>query len=283
MKKEAAEICYDRELRLEAYSFRGFARAFPNHFHDHYVIGLVEQGQRRMRCCGREYVIGPGSLILLNPGDNHACEQLDGGVFAYLGLGIEQSVMLELAEEITGRRQLPGFTASVLDDGEAACCLRVLHKLVCGKAPALAREEGLLLLMHRLLPGYSAPCADSLVQERQKENIEAACAFLQAHCGDNIGLDDICRSAGLGRATLIRAFARVKGVTPYRYLQSLRVNAAKSLLEQGEAPVSAALQTGFADQSHFTHTFKLFIGLTPGSYREIFCQKQGGERGGDDE
>lgn len=50
----------------------------------------------------------------------------------------------------------------------------------------------------------------------------------------------------------------------------MRINAAKTLLAQGIPPLEAALQTGFSDQSHFTHYFSSFIGLAPGVYREIF-------------
>lgn len=68
-------------------------------------------------------------------------------------------------------------------------------------------------------------------------------------------------------------------LTPYRYLENIRIGAAKKLLEQGAAPIDAALQTGFSDQSHFTNYFNSFIGLAPGIYRDIFSEKK--EPGGD--
>ncbi|MCA5011060.1 AraC family transcriptional regulator, partial [Clostridioides difficile] len=49
---------------------------------------------------------------------------------------------------------------------------------------------------------------------------------------------------------------------------------AKKMLEQGIPPIEAALQTGFADQSHFSNFFKKFIGLTPKQYMKIFIKKQ---------
>jgi transcriptional regulator GlxA family with amidase domain len=39
--------------------------------------------------------------------------------------------------------------------------------------------------------------------------------------------------------------------------------------------VEAAIRTGFSDQSHFTNYFNQFIGLAPGTYREIFSEKDG--------
>ena len=82
---------------------------------------------------------------------------------------------------------------------------------------------------------------------------------------------------GLSKSTLLRAFTKSKGVTPYSYLQNIRIGEAKKLLEQGLPPVEAALQTGFSDQSHFTNYFNRYIGLAPGVYREIFLMKENSE------
>ena len=75
---------------------------------------------------------------------------------------------------------------------------------------------------------------------------------------------------------MLRAFTKAKSVTPYRYLETIRINEAKALLGKGVQPVEAAMQTGFSDQSHFTNYFNSFIGLAPGVYREIFFEKNNG-------
>lgn len=85
MKKETRTAVYDDGLRIEAYHFEGIVQPFPNHFHEHYVIGFVEDGTRRLSCRNREYSIEKGSIVLFNPGDNHACVQSDDGTFDYRG------------------------------------------------------------------------------------------------------------------------------------------------------------------------------------------------------
>jgi transcriptional regulator GlxA family with amidase domain len=72
---------------------------------------------------------------------------------------------------------------------------------------------------------------------------------------------------------LIRNFTKQRGITPYQYLETIRVNYAKQLLEQGIEPIEAAGQAGFTDQSHFTKFFKNFIGATPKQYQNIFADK----------
>ena len=110
MKKETRTVVYDDELRLEAYRFEGTQQPFPNHFHEYFVIGFVEDGERCLFCRNQEYVIKKGNIVLFNPGDNHGCVQNDGGAFDYRGLNISRTVMSDLAEEVTGKRTLPGFS-----------------------------------------------------------------------------------------------------------------------------------------------------------------------------
>ena len=271
MKRETRTVVYDDELRMEAYRFEGIVQPFPNHFHEHYVIGFVEKGQRVLSCKNKEYSIEKGNIILFNPGDNHACVQSDGGTFDYRGFNISKSTMLDLAEEVTGQRELPGFSKNVIYDEEITCYLRPLHEMVMNGISDFGKEESLLLLISALIQNYGQPF-ESCVPECRQE-IEKACMFMEQHFTERIYLDQICRQAGLSKSTLLRAFTKSKGITPYRYLETIRINEAKKLLSKGVSPLDAAIRTGFSDQSHFTNYFTSFIGLAPGVYREIFFEK----------
>ncbi len=268
MKKGVRTVVYDDELHIEAYRFEGIAQPFPNHFHEYYVVGLMEEGERVLSCKNQECTIAKGNVLLFNPGDNHACVQSDGGMLDYRGFNITREVMLDLAEEVTGRRELPGFSKNVILDEEVACCLRPLHELVMKGSKEFGKEENLLFLIFLLIQQYGQPFESCIPECR--EEIEKACSFMEQHYAERIYLDQICRCAGLSRSTLLRGFARSKGVTPYSYLENIRIGKAKKLLEQGVPPVRAALQTGFSDQSHFTNYFNRYIGLAPGIYRDIF-------------
>ena len=274
MRKTTRTMVYDDALRLEAYRLEGTQQPFPNHFHEYYVLGFIESGERRLCCKGREYLLQKGHIVLFQPGDNHACTQCSG-TLDYRGLNIAQNVMLELAEEVTGRRVLPGFSENVLCDEEIACYLRSLHEMIMTGVRDFCKEETLLLLIAVLIGRYGQPFEDSVPACR--EEVEQACRFIERHFAEHIGLEQICSSAGLSRSALLRSFTRAKGVTPYSYLQNIRIGEAKKLLEQGVPPLETALRTGFSDQSHFTNYFNRFIGLPPGVYREIFLTGGGTE------
>lgn len=271
MKKEIRTVIYDDELRIEAYRFEGIVQPFPNHFHEHYVIGFVENGTRCLSCRNREYTIERGSILLFNPGDNHACVQSDSGTLDYRGFHISKEVMLDLTEEVTGKRQLPGFSRNVLWDEEAIFYLRPLHEMVMNGTGGLGKEENLLFLISALIQSCGQPFECCIPECRQE--IEKACEFIETRFAERIYLDQICRHAGLSKSALLRAFTKEKGVTPYRYLEAVHINEAKKLLAKGVPPSEAAIQTGFSDQSHFTNYFSRFIGLAPGVYREIFFER----------
>lgn len=276
MKKETRTVVYDDGLRIEAYHFEGIVQPFPNHFHEHYVIGFVEDGTRRLLCRNREYSIEKGSIVLFNPGDNHACVQSDDGTFDYRGFNIAKEVMLELAEEVSGKRQILGFSENVIYDEETACCLRRLHGMVMAGSDGFGKEETLLFLISLLIQNYGQPFEKCIPECR--EEIEKACEYMEQHFTERIYLEQICRYAGLSKSTLLRAFTKSKGITPYRYLETIRVNEAKKLLAEEMLPVEVAVRLGFSDQSHFANYFNRFIGLAPGMYREIFSEKDNDAR-----
>ena len=183
-----------------------------------------------------------------------------------------QEVMERAAEAVTGRQFAPHFTPSVLPGSELTSLFREVWELVAGEQGELRREEAFLLLVGRLLErcgGCPRP------PEEVRPEVRAVCDYLEAHCDRRITLEQLSTLAGLSKYHLLRCFTRQKGITPYRYLETVRVNRARALLEQGATPLDAALRAGFADQSHFNHFFKILTGLTPSQYRAVFAAERG--------
>lgn len=271
MKKETRTICYDEDLKLEAYQFKGIAQPFPNHFHDYYVIGFVESGTRIMACKNNDYTITDGNLLIFNPGDNHGCIQSDSRFFDYKALNISKETMLVWAKEITGKEKLPVFTENVINSSESGVYFNSLHNMIMKCSKEFEKEELLFLFISHLIEKYAQPFSNNLPS--CNEEISTACDYIEKNYGSHITLNDLCLCSNLSKSTLLRAFTKAKGVTPYRYLQAIRISKAKELLEQGETPINAAIKTGFSDQSHFTNSFNMFIGISPAAYRLIFKEK----------
>lgn len=77
--------------------------------------------------------------------------------------------------------------------------------------------------------------------------------------------------SGLPERTFKRRFKAATGYTPVEYVQSLRVEEAKQLLETTDEPTDAvALAVGYEDPAYFRRLFKRSTGITPARYRQRF-------------
>ncbi|MDD2994025.1 MAG: AraC family transcriptional regulator [Pygmaiobacter sp.] len=266
MKRELRAVHFDAQLQLEAYHFQGLLQKFPPHFHDYYVIGYIESGKRSMQCNGVQYTLAAGDMVLFNPGDVHACAPLDGRALGYCNLNIPPKVLQQAAFEITGRRQMPHFGRQVLFRSELVPLLREVHGMVLKGEQDFHKEELFYFLLSQLLE-ESAP---AIPQAAAAAQVQAVCDYLDQNYSETITLQQLSALTGWSKYHLLRTFTRQKGITPYSYLETVRVAQAKRLLVQGVCPMDAALRTGFSDQSHFSNFFKKFIGLTPGQYQSVF-------------
>ena len=274
MEQETRTVKYDPELKIEAYSFKGIMQKFPNHFHDYYVIGFIESGERCLSCKNRKYTVEPKDLLLFNPHDNHTCEQINGGTLDYRCINVPPETMSKAAFEITGKEYLPYFSPAVIFHSELASLLRELHMIIMEEEKDFRKEEIFFFLLEQLIEEFSE---EGIEQSGPEENRETKiiCNYLEKNYMKNITLDELSGLTGLSKYYLLRSFTKQKGISPYRYLETIRIDRAKKLLEQGVLPIEAALQTGFADQSHFSNFFKKFIGLTPKQYMNIFIDPSG--------
>jgi AraC-like DNA-binding protein len=67
---------------------------------------------------------------------------------------------------------------------------------------------------------------------------------------------------------LIRSFKRAFGVPPTSYRIQARVEFAKELIARGLPLAGWPTRPASATMSHFQRSFKTFVGLTPGRFRE---------------
>lgn len=165
---------------------------------------------------------------------------VDGGDYVCAG-GL--TAYFDLALHLTAR-----FASSEL----AASCARVLLL-----DPGRARQTPYMSLISPPLHG------DASIVEAQK--------WLAKHYARPLCVKELAEAARLGERTLLRRFKKATGRTPREYLQALRIERAKRLLESGNASVDEiAAQAGHSDTPSFFRLFKGLTGLTPGEYRKRF-------------
>jgi len=111
---------------------------------------------------------------------------------------------------------------------------------------------------------------------RERPAIRKAREYMEANFNQDLSLSKLADLVSLSPYHFARAFQREIGLPPHAYLEGVRIRKAREFLDQGETVVSAALSAGYSDQSHLTHRFKRFLGITPGQYVQESKLRQDG-------
>lgn len=92
--------------------------------------------------------------------------------------------------------------------------------------------------------------------------------YIREHLASDISLNELAAVAGLGRTVFVQRFKASLRQTPYQFLMALRIRRAQEMLTKTEFSISQiASICGFADQAHFSDTFKRKTGMPPMAFR----------------
>ncbi len=239
-------------------------RTFPPHFHSHYLLGCLLSGDKFMRCGQKELRIKPGQLVAINPGLPHSCNSSCGDDGEWFCMHISPAYMRGLHGLVPALPARISFSKIIYECPDMVGeFLAITDAWGKNQVQSLAKLGNLL----RKLVFLESTRRQSGKKERESAAVQSICRFLKNNCLEQITLDDVPECARLGKFRMIRLFSGICGITPYRYLEAVRLDAARSLLKNGCSPLQAAMDTGFYDQSHFNKCFKNTMGLTPGQFR----------------
>jgi AraC family transcriptional regulator len=93
-------------------------------------------------------------------------------------------------------------------------------------------------------------------------------ALLAAQSEPAPAIADVASQFGLSVGQFSRAFRHYTGVPPHRWQLQQRIEHAKGMLKDARPLTEVAIACGFADQSHFTRTFRAMTGSTPRRFRD---------------
>jgi transcriptional regulator GlxA family with amidase domain len=111
--------------------------------------------------------------------------------------------------------------------------------------------------------GPSRDHADHLIHKVQ--------SYMDAHLAAGVSVDQLATYASVSTRTLDRRFKTATGQTPRAYLQRIRIQAARRLLETTTDPVDdLRAQVGYGDPTAFRRAFTHATGLGPRQYRQKY-------------
>lgn len=104
--------------------------------------------------------------------------------------------------------------------------------------------------------------------------------WLHQHLAEPVRLAALAAELAVSERTLIRRFKTATGTAPVAWLQTLRLDTARRLLEGSGARVEeVANRVGYQDASAFARLFREQVGMSPGAYRTRFRGGAAGQGG----
>jgi len=236
---------------------------FPRHSHDQFGIGVMAFGAQRSWSGVGLVSASAGDVIMANPGEMHDGVPLDSNARRWRMIYIDPVLLArEVEEETVGPVEIVHPVAR--DPLLAGLFARLFAGLTAPQSDRLASEENLLRSLMQILRRHGLA---RLSCSGPSPYVAKAIERLDSAPETSVSLAELAALSGVSRFQLLRGFAREVGTTPHAYLVQRRVRLARQLLANGQTPVQAALQSGFADQSHMTRVFVRQLGITPSRYR----------------
>ena len=236
-------------------------RKLPMHSHELAFFALLLDGVYAERYGRRQSQYGPFTLMFRPAGIPHQDEIGPRGVRLY-----------EIEIRPTWQKCLADCSAALdtpRDDIAGGpllwLCMKLFREVQApSDADDLAVESLLAELLSfaarasrqesRHIPGWLSRVQDKLRTE---------------HCR-RLSLDELAREAGVHPVHLSRIFRRSVGEGIGDHIHRLRVRTAcERLLDPYASLAEISFATGFADQSHFTRSFRRITGMTPGTFRSV--------------
>jgi YesN/AraC family two-component response regulator len=118
-----------------------------------------------------------------------------------------------------------------------------------------------------VLQGLAA--GDAVLPQPTSTLVKRALVYLHEQYGRSLARHDVALAVGVSESYLSQIFHRELGLSPWDYLNRLRIHVAKELLSTTrESITQVAGRVGFDDAAYFSRVFHKLVGESPHSYRQ---------------
>ncbi len=241
---------------------------FNMHWHERMELLYVVSGKIKLRLNNTETVVEPGSIAVIPPEKPHmAISAADNTGYYTIMFDVKSfyntaSASRGLLEPIAAKTV--DFTP-VTQDPEIISAVEIMLREEYGgdRSSPLIIISSIYLILGLLYRKCVSENTGIPGGERFKDIIE----YISENYCDNISSHSLSRRFGYTEEYFCRQFKSVTGITPMNYINILRLEKSKKLIDNGETLVSRIYaEVGFSDMSYFARRFKKYFGITPGEY-----------------
>jgi len=132
--------------------------------------------------------------------------------------------------------------------------------------PAGAGE--LQLQFQSLIASILRDLPEQGLKEEASQGIDLSIQYMYNHFREKLKLDTLSQIAGLTQTSYSRSFKKAKGVSPVEYLNRIRIDYSKQVLNQEGSIKEVSEMVGFRNEFYFSRMFKRETGITPTLYMQ---------------
>ncbi|MDQ8755785.1 helix-turn-helix domain-containing protein [Sphingosinicella sp. LHD-64] len=131
--------------------------------------------------------------------------------------------------------------------------------------------RGLVLYARR--PGHQSQFSPLLrAQARADHPFGALADWIQANLDGVLDVATLAAQAGLSERSFHRKFMAAMGMSPARYVENIRLDAARMLLSRGLPIKAVAAQVGLSPTARFSKVFTRRFGMAPNLYQKMHAE-----------
>lgn len=234
----------------------------PGHVHERTVVAATIGGRWDSVMHGRAYLSSPGMVLTEPAGERHANHFSERGArVVIVQPDPRREEMLRPFAAWLGRPNL--FVEPRVATLARRLSIETQH--ADDVSPLVIEALSLEMLATATRARGEQPRVSA---ERSPIWLRRVVDYLHATFLEPVRIDDLAAIAGVHPAHLARAFRRWQRMSPGAYIRRLRLEWAADQLAATDVPIaSVAAQAGYADQSHFTRSFRTCTGVTPAVFR----------------
>lgn len=174
---------------------------------------------------------------------------------------------IELDEDAIYVRDGNVWTSAGVTAGMDLALALIAEDLGADMAMEVARKNVIFMMR----PGGQSQFSMHLTAASGDGPIGKAMNFVAAHPGEDCSVPRLSEIAAMSERTFLRHFGEAAGMTPARFVQAIRLEAARQRLEATKKPVDViANECGFGSAERMRRTFQRQLGVAPAQYRERF-------------
>ena len=104
-----------------------------------------------------------------------------------------------------------------------------------------------------------------------KEALQSVENYIKLNLKKELNITELSVLAGMNTSKFKKSFKQLYGTTVFKYITSLRIEKAKTLIQQKSYTISqASYEVGYKNAQHFTVAFKKKLGYLPSEFKKKF-------------